>query len=66
MLLYNVDESGVTVVTKLTGVVTQVGWKAVYSIAAAEKGEPHTIMMCGSAHHVICYPNDYISLRMFI
>ena len=40
MLIYNVDETSVTVVTKPTGVVTQVGRKAVYSIAAAEKGKP--------------------------
>ena len=37
---YNVDETGVTVVTKPTGVVTQVGQNAVYSIAAAKKGNP--------------------------
>ena len=49
MLIYNVDETGITVVTKPTGVVTQVGRKAVYSIAAAEKGKTHTIMTCGSA-----------------
>ena len=36
MLIYNVDETGVTVVTRWTGVITQVGHKAVYSIAAAE------------------------------
>ena len=40
MIIYNVDETGVIVVTKPTGVVMQVGQKAVYSIAAAEKGKP--------------------------
>ena len=49
MLIYNVDETGITVATKPTGIVTQVGWKAVYSIASAEKGKTHTIMTCGSA-----------------
>ena len=63
MLVYNV---GITVVTKPTGVITQVGRKAVYSIAAAEKGKTHTIMTCGSASgHVlppmIIFPRERLS-----
>jgi len=46
MLIYNVDETGIIIVTKPTGVITQVGRKAMY---AAEKGKSHTIMKCGSA-----------------
>ena len=66
MLIYNVDETGVTVVTKPTGVVTQVGRKAVYSIAAAEKGKTHTIMTCGSASGnvlppMIIFPRERLS-----
>jgi len=57
MLIY-----GVTVVTKPTGVITQAGRKAVYSIAAAEKGKTNTIMTCGSASG----NHDNISLRVFV
>ena len=66
MLIYNVDETGITVVTKPTGVVTQVGRKAVYSIAAAEKGKTHTIMTCRSASGnvlppMIIFPRERLS-----
>jgi len=62
MLIYNVDETGITVVTKPTGVITQVGQKAVYSIAAAEKGKTYIIMHVDQ--HQASHGN--ISSRMFV
>ena len=49
MNIYNMDETGVTVVCKGGKVVTEIGHKNVWSITSGEKGKIHTILTCVSA-----------------
>ena len=56
MQVYNVDESGVSVVHKPCKVVAKLGHRNVYSITAAERGKTHTIVACVSASGFILPP----------
>ena len=49
MLVYNVDETGVSIVHKQGKVLAQLGQHHVYSITSAEKGKTHTVVSCVSA-----------------
>ena len=50
MLVYNVDETGLSVVHNPSKVVAQVGHSHnVYSLTSGEKGKTHTVLSCVSA-----------------
>ena len=49
MLIFNVDETGISVVHKPGKVVGKLGRRNVYSITSAERGKTHTILACVSA-----------------
>ena len=49
MQVYNVDETGVSIVHKQGKVLAQLGQHHVYSITSAEKGKTHTVVSCVSA-----------------
>ena len=49
MQVYNIDETGISVVHKPGKVFSAVGRKHVYSIASGEKGKTHTVVVCVSA-----------------
>ena len=49
MQIYNMDETGVTVIHKPGKVVTEVGRRNVWAITSGEKGKTHTILTCVSA-----------------
>ena len=49
MQVYNIDETGITVVHKPGKVFSVVGRKHVYSLTSAEKGKTHTVVACVSA-----------------
>jgi len=46
MKIWNMDETGVTVVHKPGKVVTEVGQRNVWAVTSGEKGETHTILTC--------------------
>ena len=48
MLVYNVDETGLSVVHSPSKVVAQVG-RNVYSLTSGERGKTHTVVSCVSA-----------------
>ena len=48
MQVYNVDETGVSIVHKQGKVLAQLGQHHVYSITSAERGKTHTIVSCVS------------------
>ena len=49
MQVYNMDETGVSIVHKPGRVLTQLGRRNVWAITSAEKGKTHTILACVSA-----------------
>ena len=49
MQIFNVDETGISVVHKTGKVITQIGRKNVWSITSAEKGKTHTVITCVAA-----------------
>ena len=49
MQVYNVDETGISVVHKPGKVFSAVGRKHVYSLTSGEKGKTHTVVVCVSA-----------------
>ena len=49
MQIYNVDETGITVVHKPNKVFTAVGRKHVYSLTSGERGKTRTVVVCVSA-----------------
>ena len=49
MQIYNMDETGVTIVHKPGKVVTEVGRRNVWAVTSGEKGKTHTILSCVSA-----------------
>ena len=56
MLIYNLDETGITIVHKPGKVVAQLGRKNVWHVTSAEKGKTHTVMTCGSASGYVVPP----------
>ena len=63
MQLYNVDETGITVVHKPGKVVTELGKKQVWSISSAERGKTHTVLVCVSATGFAIPPLRYIPVK---
>ena len=49
MQVYNIDETGISVVHKSGKVFSAVGRKHVYSLTSGEKGKTHTVVVCVSA-----------------
>ena len=49
MNVYNVDESGVTIVHRPGRVVAELGRQKVYAVTSAERGKTHTVLACVSA-----------------
>ena len=49
MQVYNIDETGISIVHKHGKVVSELGVKHVYSLTSAERGKTHTIVSCVSA-----------------
>ena len=56
MQVYNLDETGVTIVHQPGKVVTEVGRRYVHAITSAEKGKTHTILACVSATGYVLPP----------
>ena len=56
MNIFNMDETGVTIVHKGGKVVTEMGRKNVWSITSGEKGKTHTILACVSASGFVLPP----------
>ena len=50
MLIFNVDETGVSVVHKPGKVVAELGRHNVYSITSAERGKMHTVLACSTSY----------------
>ena len=54
MLVYNADETRVTIVHKPSKVVAELGRRNVHSVTSAERGKTHTVLSCVSASgHVL-------------
>ena len=49
MLVFNCDETGITVVHSPGRVITEMGRKKVWSLTSGERGKTHTVMTCVSA-----------------
>ena len=49
MLVFNCDETGITVVHSPGRIVTEMGRKKVWSVTSGERGKTHTVVTCVSA-----------------
>jgi hypothetical protein len=56
MQVYNIDETGVTIVHKPGKVISEVGRKHVYSLTSCERGKTHTVVACISASGIALPP----------
>lgn len=56
MLVYNADETGVSVVHNMGKVLAHLGRRHVYSVASGEKGKTHTILTCVPASRMVLPP----------
>ena len=56
MQIFNVDETGITIVHKPGKVITEVGQKNIWSLTSAEKGKTHTVLACASASGLVLPP----------
>ena len=56
MQIFNIDETGISIVHKPSKVICEVGRKHIYSITSAEKGHTHTVVSCVSASGVALPP----------
>ena len=56
MNIFNMDETGVTIVHKGGKVVTEIGRRNVWAITSGEKGKTHTIITCVSASGYVLPP----------
>ena len=66
MQIYNVDETGVTIIQKPGKVVAKLDKKCVWAITSTEKGKTHTEVECASASGftlppMIIYPRKHIA-----
>jgi len=59
MLIFNSDETGISVVHKPGKVVAELGRHNVYSMTSAERGKTHTILSCVSASGYVLPPMIY-------
>lgn len=56
MQMYNLDETGISIVHKAGKVVCAVGRKHLWSVTSAEKGKTHTVLVCASASGIVLPP----------
>ena len=56
MYIYNVDETGISVVHKPGRVVCELGHSNVYALTSVERGKTHTVLSCVSASGQILPP----------
>ena len=56
MQIFNVDETGISVVHKPGKVVTALGRRNVYALTSAERGKTHTVLSCVSASGYVLPP----------
>ena len=56
MQIFNIDETGISVVHKPGKVITQLGRKNVWSVTSAERGKTHTVITCVSASGFVIPP----------
>ena len=56
MMIYNADETGISVVHKPGKVLAELGRRHVYSVVSGERGKNHTIMTCVSASGFVLPP----------
>ena len=55
MQIFNMDETGISVVHKPGQVFSEIGRRNVSAITSAEKGKTHTILTCVSASGFLCH-----------
>ena len=64
MQIFNMDESGMTVVHKPGKVVTELGsWRNIWSLTSGEKGKTHILVCCVSAAGYVLPPQFLIYPR---
>ena len=56
MNIFNMDETGVTIIHKGGKVVTEIGRQNVWAVTSGEKGKTHTILTCVSASGFVLSP----------
>ena len=56
MLIYNCDETGISIVHKPGKVVTEMGRRNMYALTTAERGKTHTVLACVSASGYVLPP----------
>ena len=49
MQIYNMDETGISIVHKPSRVIAEYGRRNVWAVISAEKGKTHTVLACASA-----------------
>ena len=69
MLIYNLDETGISVVHKPGRILTELGCKQVWSVTSGEKGKTHTVLVCVSATGqvlplMMIYPRKRLNERL--
>jgi len=56
MLIFNCDETGISVVHKPGKVIAELGRRNVYAVTSAERGKSHTVLSCVSASGYVLPP----------
>ena len=56
MLIYNCDETGISVVHKPGKVIAELGHRNMYTVTSAERGKTHTVLSCVSASGYVLPP----------
>jgi len=56
MLIFNCDETGISIVHKPGKVLAELGRRNVYAVTSAERGKTHTILSCVSASGYVLPP----------
>ena len=67
MQIYNIDESGVTVVHKTSKVISEIKRRCAWSLSLAEKGKTHTMITCVSASGFppfMIYPRKHMDEKL--
>ena len=66
MNIFNMDETGVTIVHKGAKVVTEIGRRNVWAITSGEKGKTHTIITAVSASGYVCSDSRWVNAGLFL
>ena len=64
MQIFNVDETGISIVHKPGKIITELGRKNVWGVTSAERGKTHTVITCISASGYCLPPMIYPRKRM--